>query len=157
MTKEITKAFILQEIEDKFKLRELVPDRFRFSEEVVPVYNVEPHLTKPEVQHTTTSVTSGPTAYWFFTVPQTEKWVLHRYNIIFKTGVYTVAGLMIYRPDVAKYMYVDLAAGQSVSYTHDFVKDVVLDARDSIYLYVDGYTSTGDLELRIDVTVEEIR
>ena len=158
MTKEITKAIILQEMQDKLKLREFLPEPFVFSETVVPIYDIEPHLVRPQIKNNTVSVTAGPAACMFFSVPIDEKWRLHGYNVIFKTGVYTVAGLMIYRGGtVSNYFYIDLEAGQSASYINNLSKDVLLDPTDQIHLYVDGYTSTGNLELRIDVTVEEIR
>ena len=157
MTKEITKAFILQQIQDKFRLRDLVAETFRFSEEVVPIYNIEQHLLKAEILTETDSITGGPTSYIFFTVPQNEKWSLHRYNVVFVTGSYTVAGVMITRPGLSNYIYTDLAAAQSVSYAHDLPKDIELYPGDSIRIYVDGYTSTGNLSLIVDVTKEETR
>ena len=47
MTKEITKSFILQQIQDKFRLREFTAENFLFSETVIPIYNVENHLEEP--------------------------------------------------------------------------------------------------------------
>ena len=157
MTKEITKAHILQEIQDKFQLRELMPEKFAFSEMVIPTYDVGQHLTKPQIKHATMSITSGPTAYYAVTVPGDEKWHLHGYNVIFMTGSYKVAGLMVYRSLVADYFYIDLTKNQIVSYAVILPKDVILVAGNKLYLYVDDYTTTGNLELRIDVTVEEIR
>ena len=158
MTKEITKAIILQEMEDKLKLRELAPERFTFSEMVIPIYDIEPHLVKPEIKKKTVSITVGSEAYVFFSVPTNEKWHLHGYNVIFMTGSYTVAGLMIYRKGTAaNYFYIDLTAAQSVSYSNQLPKDILLDHNDQLHLSIDGYTTTGNLELRIDVTTEEIR
>ena len=158
MTKEITKAHILQELGDKFKLREFAPANFLFDETVVPTYEIGGHLQTRTVESNTVSVTAGPMAYAFLHAPSTERWFLHRYNVIFITGVYTVAGVMIYRKSaVARYIYVDLEAAQSVSYAVDLKKDVVLDSNDYLYIYVDGYTSTGNLQLRADVTKEIIR
>ena len=157
MTKEITKAKILQEMQDKLKLREFDSANFLFDETVIPVYNIEPHLLKEEVKHNITSVSSGPVGRVMYTVPWNEKWYMHGYNVIFMTGVYTVAGLMVYRRLVEDYIYIDLAAAQSTSYAVNLPKDVILHPGDMLALYVDGYTSTGNLELRIDATVEEVR
>ena len=157
MTKEITKAHILQEIQDKFQLRELMPEKFAFSELVIPTYDVGQHLLKPEIRTAIKSITAGPAAYHMFHVPTYQKWQLHRYNVFFITGVYTVAGVMVYRPALPDYIYLDLEAAQSVSYAHDLPKDVTLSPDDWLYISIDGYTSTGNIEMRIDVTIEEVR
>ena len=157
MTKEITKAFILQEIQDKFNLRELEPEKFRFSEMVVPTYSIGQHLLSAQIKKETVSVAGGPASFLFFTVPEIEKWHLHGYNLIFVTGSYKVAGVMINRPAAADYFYLDLTKNQTVSYSNLLPKDVVLCSGDRILVYVDDYTSAGNLLLHIDVTVETVR
>ena len=156
MTKEITKAFILQQMQDKLKLRELAPEKFSFSEMVIPTYNIEQHLLNPEIVSFTNTITAigGPV---FFSVPPTERWTLHAYNIVFKTGVYAVTGVYIVRTETADYFYLDMVAGQTTSYSKLLPKDVMLDPGDEIHLYVDSYTSTGNLELRCDITQEILR
>jgi len=156
MTKEITKAIILQDIQNKFALREFDPAPFLFDETVVPVYDITRHLTKLDNRNNTVSVTSA-TSFEFFQVPDNERWSLHRYLVIFMTGTYTVAGLLIGRPTSSDYMYLDLTAAQSVSYLNDLPKDAILDPGDRLYINVDGYTATGDLRLIIELTVETIR
>ena len=157
MTKEITKAHILQEIQDKFQLRELMPEKFAFSEMVIPTYDVGQHLLKPEIRIISKSITSGPAAYHMYHVPEYQKWHLHRYNVFLVGGSFTVAGVMLYRPALPDYLYLDLEAAQSTSYAHDLPKDVILSPDDRLYLSIDGYTTTGNAELRIDVTIEEMR
>lgn len=157
MSKEITKANILQEIQDKFKMRELTPEIFRFSEEVLPIYDIGPHLMKPEVKTTIVSITSAD-SFLFYIVPDTERWHLHGYNVIFMTGDYTVAGVIVSRFSIlTDWFYLDLEAAQAASYIHVLPKDVVLSPGHKIYVNVDGYTNSGNLDLRLDVTVEEIR
>ena len=156
MTKEITKSIILQQIEDKFKLREFVPGPFLFEETVIPTYDIGPHLVTEERQVKTLSITSAA-SYAFFTVPENERWLLHRYNVIFVTGAYTVAGVFLGRPVSADYVYLDLTAAQSVSYAHNLPNPALLMPNQRIYVMVDGYTTTGDLDMIIDATVEKIR
>jgi hypothetical protein len=156
MTKEITKAYILQELQDKFKLRELIPETFRFSEEVVPTYDIEQHLTREEIKENTVSITATG-GKWFFNVPATQRWELHRYNVVFMTGSYKVAGLMVCRPLLANYMYLDLTKNQTVSYAKNLPQPVILQPGDGLYINIDDFTSIGNLMLRADVTVEEIR
>ena len=156
MTKEITKAIILQRIQDKFKLRDFEPAPFLFDETVIPIYDIKPHLETMMRQTETLSVTAtGPLN--FFSVPVDEQWYLHRYNVIFVTGAYTIAGLFVGRPTSAYYTYLDLTAAQTVSYVRELPKDVKLNPGDRVYINVDGYTSTGDLTLICEVTREELR
>ena len=156
MTKEITKAFVIQEIQDKFGLREFEPAKFLFDETVVPVYNVESHLQRFLVEFATKSITALD-YYTYFVVPQNERWTLRGYNIIFITGVFTVAGALIHRGGSTYYMYLDLKAAQSASYIVNLNHPVILMPGDDLGLYADGYTSTGDLQMRADVMKEEIR
>ena len=157
MTKEITKANIIQEIQDKFKLRELIPEKFVFSEMVIPTYNVEEHLTKREIVMSAQSITAtGGTL--FYTVPENENWYLTRYVVIFMgAGGYTVAGVYINRYPSTETMYLDLSAAQTVSYAKDLPKIVELGPKDRIFVNIDGFTSVQSLRLTVDLTKVEIR
>ena len=158
MTKEITKAIILQQIQDKFGMREFAPAAFLFDETVVPVYNVERHLEEMWTKYITRSITSTG-GELFLTVPGTERWHLKRYDVVFMgAGGYTVAGLYVERVNRSPadaYIYIDLEAAQSVSYHKDV--DVILNPGDAVKISIDGYTSTQDLRLYIDYLREEIR
>jgi len=160
MTKEITKANILQEIEDKFKLRELEAERFAFSELVIPIYDVGNHLIRPRTEYVEKSITSA-TAFLFFTVPQNERWYLRGYNVVFlAAGAYTVTGLYVNRVNRSPsdaYIYLDMVEGQTVSYAKNLPTPVRLNPGDKLSLLIDSYTSTASLRLHIDFTVEEIR
>jgi len=156
MTKEITKAIILQAIQDKMKLREFAPSPFLFDETVVPVYNIGEHFRKVE-RLTVTQVINSTGARKFWDIPETQQWELHRYNVLFLTGSFTIAGLFLGRPADPDYVYLDLKAAQNVSYANDLPKPAILRAGDSIWINVDGYTSTGNLMVIADVIKEEIR
>ena len=157
MTKEITKANILQEMTDKLRLRELMTEKFVFSEMVIPTYNIEQHLEEWWHNFVDVSIT-GIGGFMFYTIPQNEKWHLKRYDVVFMTGVYTIAGVYIARKNqspAAATVYADLTAAQNTSYHNE--TDVVLTRGDSILINVDGYTSTGNLRLYIDYMKERIR
>ena len=157
MTKEITKAFILQQIRDKFKLRELTPEKFSFSEMVMPVYNIEQHLEEWWHKYYTVTVTATG-AKEFVGVPENERWHLRRYDVVFMTGAFTIAGIFILRKNknpVDAYVYLDLTAAQNVSYHVE--TDVVLTHGDAIRVNIDGFTSSGDIRLYIDYKREIIR
>ena len=157
MAKEITKAFILQEIQDKFKLRELTPSKFIFEETVVPIYSIEEHLRRSIARSSTRSVT-GTGGITFFTVPDDEKYFLNGYSVIFITGTYTVAGVYITRVDSPTYfMYLDLTAGQNTSYANFLNRQLTLSPGDAININIDGYTATGNLQMYIDYEMETIR
>ena len=158
MTKEITKAIILQQIQDKFQLRELEPEIFRFSEMVVPTYNIEQHLKHWEILSETVSITSA-TAFGFFTVPATERWVLRAYQVTFgATGPHKGSGLfMKYRPNATDYIYLDLKKNQEISYLINLSPPVVLEPKNMLAYMIDTYVSVQDLTISIDVQKEEIR
>ena len=156
MTKEITRAIIIQEMQDKLNLREFEPAPFLFDETVTPVYDIGQHLLKLERLTKTFSITATG-AVSMHEVPDNEEWYLHRYNVIFETGAYTLAGVFVGRPLSTHYTYLDLGVGKSVSYINDLPKDVKLNSDDNVYVNVDGYTSTGNLTLIVEVTKEIIR
>ena len=157
MTKEITKAKILQEMGNKFGLREFEPEIFTFSESVVPVYNIEQHLQTWEVKKKVLSVTST-NGELLFTVPMNEKWYLRAYNLWFLTGVYTIAGVYILRTSApSDPIYLDLEADQVASKVVTLFTLCPLHSGDGIYVNIDGYTSTGNLQVTVDCMVEEIR
>jgi len=158
MTKEITKAFILQEMQDKFKLREFVPDVFTFSEQVVPVYNIEQHIEEATQKKAVVSITSA-TGFLLLNVPPTERWSLNGYTVIFTgAGAFTVSGIYVVRKASPAYLfYLDLTAGQTVSYTHLLPVPLRLHPGDSLRVLVDGYTSTQDIWMYADYIKEELR
>ena len=159
MTKEITKAFIIQQIQDKFQLRELTPERFRFSEMVVPTYDVEQHLQRWESTTNTVYVTSAAN-YTFFTVPATERWVLRAYNVIFLgAGAFTIAGIYVLRHTRVNesFVYLDLTAAQTVSYLNTLPEAITLEPGDMLRINVDGYTSAQNLRMDIDYRKETLR
>ena len=161
MTKEITKAHILQQIQDKFSLREFEAAKFLFSETVLPIYDMGQHLYERWQKYATQSVTTTG-GLQFYTVPDDEQWTLSLYDVVFMTGAYTVAGVYVRRPLAYRdpgdaYIYLDLAAAQNTSYHVELHHPIVLEAHTSIYVCIDGYTSTGDLRLYIDYMMEKIR
>ena len=158
MSKEITKAFILQQLQDKFKLRELEPEIFRFSEQVIPVYDIEQHLMTWEVVESTVSITSAA-SFVFFTVPDNERWTVRAYMLVFgMTGAHKATGVYIcYRPGNTDCIYLDLKKGQEVTYLVNLPVPAVLQPNNRVNVVFDTYVSTQDLTLRMDVLKEEIR
>jgi hypothetical protein len=158
MSKEITKAYILQEMQDKFKMRELEPEVFSFSEKVVPIYNIESHLATREIMQKDLSIT-GIGAVTYFTVPSNERWRLKAYSFVF-LGIssFTIAGGFFQRgPGANDYMYMDLTPAQTVSYLVVNSPHVIIDPGDQIKVNIDGYTSPASLRMLVDVEKEEIR
>ena len=157
MTKEITKAFILQQMQNKFAMREFESRPFLFDETVVPVYNIEQHLEEWWQRFATKTITTTGAAL-FFTTPDERKWTLKRYDVVFMTGVFTIAGVYIVRTNMGSensFVYLDLKAAQNASYHIE--RDVTLNPGDKIYVNVDGYTSTGDLRIYLDYKEEYMR
>ena len=159
MTKEITKAYILQEIQDKFKLRDFEPETFRFDEKVVPTYEIGKHLLSMETSISTASVSSAA-AFPLYVVPQTERWFLHRYTAVFTgAGAIKTAGISLARAKSghAHHLYLDLTKNQTMSYAVNLPYPVELESGDKLYVVCDDYTSTQNFILYIDYTKETIR
>ena len=158
MTKEITKAIILQEMQDKLKLREFEPAKFLFDETVVPIYNIEPHLWKWEVSSETKSITSAAT-FLFFTVPENEEWHIRAYQFIFyNVGAYQISGAYIKRTDApSNYIYMDLKENQAASYLVNLPTILTAHPGSEIRVLVDTYVSTANLEMLMDIAVEVLR
>ena len=159
MTKEITKAFILQQIQDKFGLRELEPEKFSFLESVMPIYNIEQHLKTWESRwlDLTVAATGGKTIR---IIPDMERWLLQSYTMVFISGAFTVAGgyiLRSLRRDGTDMSYLDLKAAQSVSYLTMLPTPVVLEPGDAFMVNIDGYTSSGTLRIHYDYQRETLR
>ena len=157
MTKEVTKAYILQQMQDKFNLREFEPAPFLFDETVVPVYNIEQHLVDWKIQRKDVTV-NALSSFLVFTVPENERWTIRAYQLIFMTGAYTIAGVYIQRSSVATdYIYLDLKAAQSVSYLVNLPTQIVAEPNSVIRVNADGYTSAGTLRIQMDTQRETIR
>ena len=157
MTKEITKTIILQELQDKLRLREFTPAKFLFDETVVPVYDIEHHLRNCSAKHIVTSVTSA-TGKVLTTVPDNERWFINGYTTIFYNGSYTVAGVYVVRKNTPTiFVYLDLEAAQSVAYTVNLPKVLRMDPGDALYVNIDGFTTSGQFHVELDYEVEEIR
>ena len=159
MTKEITKARILQELQDKFALREHLPASFLFEETVIPTYDIEQHLGAWEIKAKTQSITSA-TSYIFFAVGPKQRWLLRGYTVIFlATGAIKGSGLYITNrpPILTNLQYLDLTKGQEVSYTVNLSVPVVLGPNAQLGYLIDTYVSTQDLLIYVDILKEEIR
>ena len=158
MTKEVTKAYILQQMEDKFKLRDYIASKFLLDETIVPTYDIKQHLEKWEVKYKEESITAIGNKS-FFAVPANERWELHRYDVVFMgAGAYTIAGANFKRSSSGVHtIYMDLTAAQTTSYHVELPKPVTLEHGDVIYVNIDGYTSPQNLRLYIDYMTEEIR
>jgi len=157
MTKEITKAIILQEIQDKFSLREFDPAPFLFDEKVTPTYNIEQHLGEWVTSYAQKTITSAPASHIVFAVPEDERWTFNVYNVIFMAaGAYKVTGVFIHRLSGAD-VYLDMKAGQTVSYAVALPQPIVLNPLESIQIYIDDYTSTANIRVYLNFLRETIR
>ena len=159
MTKEITKAFILQQIENKFGLREFAAARFLFDETVIPTYDISEHLEIRTIEQQNKSITSA-TSFLFFNVPADERWTFSNYNLTFYSeGAYKVSGLFVVRTlsGSGTVIYLDLTKGQTTSYAVNMGTSVMLDPGDEINVLIDTYVSTADLRLSIDVQKSILR
>ena len=161
MTKEITKARILQQLQDKFQLREFEATKFLFDETVIPVFEISSEIQHPYTASKAILITSAD-AFAFFTVPGTEKWILSNYNVIFlgTPGAIKASGVFVTRVNksaATATFYLDLKAGQETSYIVNLELPVVLEPGDTLSIYIDTYVSDQQMRLIIDHITEEIR
>jgi len=158
MSKEITKAIVLQQLQDKLGLRDYEVAPFLFSETVIPIYDIGPHFKHRKIEYASRDIAATGNVI-FFVVPQNERWKLQLYDVVFMgAGAYTVAGATIRRLDgLPDTVYLDMTAAQTISYHVSVSPGIVLDPADAIGINVDGYTSPQALRLYIDYEVEEIR
>ena len=85
MTKEITKASILQEIQNKFGLRDFESERFLFGELVTPIYDIAPHVRNWVTERYRSSVTgNGPVQILY--VPADTEYRIRRVSVLHETG-----------------------------------------------------------------------
>ena len=157
MTKEITKANIIRELQDKFGLREFEPERFAFSERVIPTYDIGPHVRTWVTKYVEHSIT-GTGAFAFYFVPDDERWRLRRYDVVFMgAGGFTVAGVL-HRTLISSYfVYLDLTAAQTVSYHVELSQDCVLGPGEELSISIDGFTSVQALRLYVTYEKEELK
>ena len=160
MTKEITKAYILQQLEDKMGLREFTASPFLFDETVIPVYNIEQHLQRQWNGYVEVSV-SATGGISLVTIPQQQRRTVARYDIVFMgVSTCTVAGVYvkrINRSPTDAYTYLDLTAAQTVSYHIELPTPVVMEAGDQFCITIDGYTSPMNIRFYYDYIREDIR
>ena len=149
----------MQELQDKFGLREFEASRFLFNETVIPTYEIGGHLKKWEVTSNTQNVTTTGDIF-FFEVPNTERWILRAYQVIYlMTGAIKGSGLIAtLRPNTsAHFIYLDLKKGQEVSYLVNLPCPVVLEPGNMLKYVIDTYVSSQNLTIYIDIQKEEIR
>ena len=157
MTKEITKAIILQQLQDRLKLREFDPAKFLLDETVVPTFDIRGELEVSTLAQNTKNITATG-ASGFFIVPQNERWRLTRYDVVFMTGAFTVAGMYWRKGDsVDNFVYLDLKAAQDTSYHITVNPAVVMPPNSFLNVNVDGFTSAGSLRVYIEYIKEELR
>jgi len=156
MTKEITKAILLQQLQDRFKLRDYETEKFLFSETVIPIYDIGKLIPHYINGYTSVNITSA-SAFKFHTVPMNERWQLERYDVVpMGAGAFTIAGVYLQRA-LSDFIYLDLEAGQTAAYHVNLPVTVTMEPGDALWVNIDGYTSTQALRLYIDYAVEEIR
>ena len=161
MTKEITKAYILQQLEDKMGLREFTASPFLFDETVIPVYNIEQHLQQQWSGYIEVSIidTGG---VLLLSVPADQRQTFARYDVVFMgISTCTVAGVYVKRRSghnpTGSFTYLDLTAAQTVSYHIDLHTPVMMDPDDKLYISIDGYTSPMNIRFYYDYIREDIR
>jgi len=160
MTKEITKAIILQRLVERFGLREFTPSKFLLDETVIPTFDIQHALGNWRSSYSNTPTITGTGPVLVCGVPDHEKWHLRAYTVTFVSGSVTIAGLYIKRIDcrsATDFSYLDLTAAQSVAYLRTLPEMVTVEPGDMLYLNVDGYTSDAVLRVDYDYKMEEIR
>lgn len=155
---EITKSIILQQLQDKFALREWIPERFSFLETVIPVYQIEQHLREWITADSGAISISSTTDFMTFTVPANERWYIRTYTGIFATGNYNIGAVKLNRANSDTTMYLEIEEHlNGLSWVHEFPVPLVVVAGDKLVVTCSGHTTTGNFKLYIDYDKEMVR
>ena len=162
MTKEITKAIILQQIQEKFGLRELESEIFRFSEMVIPIYDIGMHVKNWDLQRYREEITGNGSLH-FITVPDNERWKMRRIIVVAEAGgTYNIAIIYIYHPSHStdnNYIFYNtvapIAAGTVTIF--EFPQDIPVEEGDNIDINISGFSVGGYTSIHILREVETIR
>ena len=104
MSKEITKANILQEIQNKFKLRDFEPEKFLFSEIVTPTYDIGDHVKHWESERFREQITANGVAV-MCTVPDNERWRIRKVDVINEAGANYLINQVLFYGSATKNQY----------------------------------------------------
>ena len=162
MTKEITKANILQEIQDKFGLREWEATKFLFNETVMPIYDIDQHVRKWVCIRGRKPI-AGNGAVSFFSVPPVERWHVRRLSVFHETGAnFDIDQVFFYRGATeCQYVFYDttspLTSGTVKIF--EFPQDIPMEYGElaDIRINVSNFVGGGYVALHMLREVETIR
>jgi len=144
---ELTNKFQLQDIES-------APRPWLMSEMVVPVTNIDEMALSPQTIQLTISVTSAAT-YALNSIPVGETWRIRGIYLQLSTGVYTFDawGVRVIRATPAPVItLLDIRAAGVTELGTLLAQDLVLRSTDELTIRVNGYTSSGTLNVRLYYT-----
>ena len=159
MTKEITKANILQEIQNKFGLRDFEPERFLFGEFVTPVYDIEHHVKTWTTIRYRTQVT-GNGAVAILLVPGNKEYNIRRVNVLHETGANFDIDQVFFdgQSNAVQYLFYDTAAPITSGTVKIFAltQDIIMSKNDlkAFYYNVSNFVAGGYVS--VHVTLEDV-
>jgi len=162
MTKEITKANIIQEIQNKFQLREFTPAQFLFDETVVPTYDMGQHVKAWDMSRGRVAVSANGTLIPY-AVPETEQWRIRRLSLINETGGnFDVDQIFTYHPSVPTaitYVFYNTASpiGTGTVKIFEFPQDIPMSPGEHVMINISNYVGAGYVSVHMLKEVETIR
>ena len=161
MSKEITKASILQEIQNKFKLRDFEPEKFLFSEMVTPTYDIGDHVKHWESERCREQITANGVTI-MCTVPENERWRVRKIDVINEGGANFKINQVFFYGSATKLQYLYFNNAGIASGAVEFFpleQDIFMehDEMNTLQLNVIDFVAGGYVAVHVLKEVETIR
>jgi hypothetical protein len=145
--KKIQKASIIQRLIRRFNLQSgSFNEEFSLSETVIPITNVDELLEAVKIDLQTPASVSATGWVLLATVPLGKKWTLVSFKARLSSGTYTFNAIGLEKEASINKVSVLESASSVTSLIYAPHTKLVLEQGDKIYVYVDAYTGTGNLQ-----------
>lgn len=157
--KKITKAILMQQLVDRFKLQEHVREEFVFLEEVLPVFELKSLLDDWDIRYTGALGVTAISLIKVLEAPMNERITIRDIEINQASGTFTYISIILVRNKdvVNKLRYYEWGASQSGRSVLNLAQDLVLDPGDYLEVYCDGFTTNGNLFGTFNCLIETLR
>ena len=164
MTKEITKAILLQELKDKFELRDFEAARFLFDETVVPTYDIGEHVKLWESARSRIAIAANGSTH-FFRVEMDERWSVRKIDVFNETGGnFDITQVYLYTDvNTNQFLFHDTVApiANGTVTMFDLPQDIRMERANGglefLYLTVANFVAGGYVTVHMLKEVETIR
>lgn len=146
--KKITFARLIDRLINKFKLVRSTDEEFQLSETVVPITSMDTLISESKGRIDTTAV-SATGWYLMETVPANKKWIIHTIKARVSSGTFTYGNIGIEKATASSAQISIKDGTTATSLLYETTSNLILEAGDKIYFYVDGYTGAGNAQIQM--------